>query len=546
MGQSTETLTEELQDNPVWADLRRWQKLRAALLIDDKFSVAQWLALRDDAERKDLLTMFADAGLDPEHDPGFWLRAQQFPPSGPFTIWYLCSGKGFGKSWTGANITNYICNHIPGALVLLVGRSSEDCREVMALGPSGILATADPRNMPRYEPAKSRIQWPNGSVAVLRTSQEPRGILGLSVDFIWADEASAFGSTDMETFRTMLGTLRRKSQGNVPQALITGTPKTTPLVEHLISLHEDYLEWVGALSPEDVEVRQSRRNFTPLEQPSILVALSGGSSYDNAPNLTQGYIDRNISIYKNTREEASEVGGVFSRTDPEALVALKWIDDNRVPEPPDDIFLVAIGIDPALSQAGTTGIIPVGLHNNGRDLYVLSDASIRAKDLKSDSGESIGVTGAWVSILDQLYDEIRKAWPMAGIIAVCERNAGWETVNEALAKLNAERGAQRHVVQRNIGGVVKDVVEFRETIKYYTVVATKGKVTRFQPCSLLYERGEVHHAGPASTFAALEQQLLTFRGELSEKSPDRLDALTWAIHYCRFDRQGAGGVPRIY
>jgi phage terminase large subunit-like protein len=544
MGEVAETL--ELQDNPIWADLRRWQDLRAALHVDDHYSLAQWLALREDSDKRDLLAMLADAGFDPEHDPGFWLRAAQFPPTGQWSVWYLCSGRGFGKSWTSACISNYVANRLPGAIILLVGRSSEDVREVMVNGDSGILATADPRNMPKYEPAKARVSWPNGSVAVLRTSQEPRGILGLSVDFISADEGSAWGSTDMETFRTMMGTLRRKSKGNLPQCLITGTPKPTPLVEYLITLNEDFREWSGQLSPEEVEVRQSRRNFQPLEQPTILVALSGGSSYDNAPNLTESYVDRNISIYRGTREEASEVEGIYSRTDPEALVNVAWIDNNRVQGPPDNLWLISIGVDPALSQQGMTGIVACGLHENGKDIYVLGDMSVRAKDVKTQGGEQIGVTGAWINVLDQLYDEIRAAWPRAGIVCVAERNASWELVGEALTRLNAERGATRHVVERVIGGVTKEVVEYKETINFHMTTATKGKVLRFGPVTLLYEKGEIHHTGPVANFAALEQQLLTFRGDPNEKSPDRLDALTWAVHYLKFDRQGAGGHPRIY
>ena len=57
--------------------------------------------------------------------------------------------------------------------------------------------------------------------------------------------------------------------------------------------------------------------------------------------------------------------------------------------------------------------------------------------------------------------------------------------------------------------------------------ATRGKAQRAEPVALQYERGRVHHVG---TFNELEDQMLQFDPfEPPEVSPDRMDALVWAI-----------------
>jgi phage terminase large subunit-like protein len=73
------------------------------------------------------------------------------------------------------------------------------------------------------------------------------------------------------------------------------------------------------------------------------------------------------------------------------------------------------------------------------------------------------------------------------------------------------------------------------------VWASKGKVTRAEPISALYEQNRVHHVGP---FPRLEDQLCTFTVDFDRKSmgysPDRLDALVWALTELS-ENMGGGG-----
>jgi phage terminase large subunit-like protein len=62
------------------------------------------------------------------------------------------------------------------------------------------------------------------------------------------------------------------------------------------------------------------------------------------------------------------------------------------------------------------------------------------------------------------------------------------------------------------------------------VHASRGKVTRAEPVSALYEQRKVHHVG---TFSQLEDQMCSFTSDFDRSragySPDRLDALVWAL-----------------
>lgn len=65
-------------------------------------------------------------------------------------------------------------------------------------------------------------------------------------------------------------------------------------------------------------------------------------------------------------------------------------------------------------------------------------------------------------------------------------------------------------------------------VPYRAVHASRGKIARAEPVAALYEKGRVSHAG---TFPELEDQLanMTPAGFVGEGSPDRADALVWAL-----------------
>ena len=99
------------------------------------------------------------------------------------------------------------------------------------------------------------------------------------------------------------------------------------------------------------------------------------------------------------------------------------------------------------------------------------------------------------------------------------------------------------VAEVNQGGdMVKAVIgEADKEVPVVSVRATRGKWHRAEPVSQLYEQGRVKHAG---VYPALEDEMCDFGldGLSSGRSPDRLDALVWAVTALTF---GARGQPRV-
>jgi phage terminase large subunit-like protein len=100
------------------------------------------------------------------------------------------------------------------------------------------------------------------------------------------------------------------------------------------------------------------------------------------------------------------------------------------------------------------------------------------------------------------------------------------------------------VAEVNQGGdMVRAVIgEADPTVPVVSARATRGKWLRAEPVALLYEQGRVKHAG---AFPALEDEMCDFglNGLSQGRSPDRLDALVWAVTALTFGALKGG--PRI-
>ena len=156
--------------------------------------------------------------------------------------------------------------------------------------------------------------------------------------------------------------------------------------------------------------------------------------------------------------------------------------DNRQPAP--DLTRVVVAIDPAVTSgedSDETGIVAAGLGVDGR-AYVLADRSCR---LSPDG---------WARRAVAVFDDL------AADLVVAEVNNGGDLVEQTIRTV-------------------------RRTIPYRKVHASRGKQTRAQPVAALYEQGRVSHV---EAFPDLEEQLTSWTPE-SGTSPDRLDALVWAL-----------------
>jgi phage terminase large subunit-like protein len=87
--------------------------------------------------------------------------------------------------------------------------------------------------------------------------------------------------------------------------------------------------------------------------------------------------------------------------------------------------------------------------------------------------------------------------------------------------------ADRIVAEVNNGGDLVEAIlrTVNLNFAYNGVHASRGKLIRAEPIAALYEQHRVHHVG---TFGALEDQMCDYVPMVS-KSPDRMDALVWAL-----------------
>lgn len=212
------------------------------------------------------------------------------------------------------------------------------------------------------------------------------------------------------------------------------------------------------------------------------VVLTSGSSYENAANLPDAYYAEVIAPYEGTTLGQQEIYAHLLDEAPGALWTRDTLTKCRVATHPV-LRRIVVAVDPAASQtedSSETGIVVCGLADNGH-AYVLSDLSGRISP---------------------------DAWARRAVIAYHDHKAD---------RLVAEHNNGGQMVEHTIRTVDPNVA-------YRHVWASKGKHTRAEPVAALYEQGKVHHCGE---FTALEDQLCTWVP--GDDSPDRLDALVWAL-----------------
>lgn len=217
--------------------------------------------------------------------------------------------------------------------------------------------------------------------------------------------------------------------------------------------------------------------------------VTRGSTFANRANLAASYLDKIVTRYQGTRLGRQELDGEILDDFPGALWTRADIDralqDNRVP----DLQRVVVAIDPS----GTAG--------------------------EDDDGDSIGIVVAGKGVDGLAYvlaDRTCKLSP-----------ALWARRAVAAAE---EFKADRIVAERNYGGAMVEAVikTAGGTVPYKEVTASRGKVIRAEPIAALYEQGRVKHA---AGMTVLEDQMcaMTSDGYLGDGSPDRVDALVWAL-----------------
>lgn len=406
-----------------------------------------------------------------------WARPEQKLPSLnlPWKIWMILSGRGWGKTRTGAEAIKKLMIDNPGCRVGIVGMTAGAVRDTCYEGESGLLAVLPTdlwtQNGGRYNKSLGQLTLSNGSRAFGFSGADPEKLRGFQSHFLWFDELCAFNYAQ-ETWDMAMFGLRL---GKEPRVLITTTPKPSPLIVSLVRR--------GAEEPDNV-------------------ILTTGSTFDNAANLPISQLEELRARYEGTTMGRQELYAELILDDPGALWSRKLIEDGRVNPHSFDLGnmqRIVVAIDPSMSSVTErdteTGMIIAGLGKNGHG-YIIEDCSMLRPS-----------PDAWANMAIGKYNQY------AADRIVAEVNQGYDLVTNLLS--------------------TKD-----DRVATKKVYATRGgKFLRAEPVAALYEQGRVHHVGLLSE---LEDQMTQWIP--GKASPDRLDAMVWAIT----DLMLGGGIAEMF
>jgi predicted phage terminase large subunit-like protein len=217
------------------------------------------------------------------------------------------------------------------------------------------------------------------------------------------------------------------------------------------------------------------------------VHVTRGSTYDNEANLAPEFIRAIRAKYEGTRLGRQELHAEVLDDLTGALWSRDMIERCRYKGELPEFSRVVVGVDPSGFDGETDDSQGIVIAGKGKDgfFYVLDDRSVRMKP------------------------------------------EGW---GRAVVAAYRDHKADRIAVERNFGGdmcraVIQSVMPGAPV---EAVSASRGKHLRAEPIAALYEQGKVRHVRP---FPALEDQmcLITTQGWEGTGSPDRLDAMVWAL-----------------
>lgn len=412
-----------------------------------------------------------------------WARPEQLEPPGEFRFWLVQAGRGYGKTRQGAEFARSMAKRQPGSHGAFIAQTPAQARDVMVYGESGILATSPEDERPEYRKNERLLVWPlkkgQPTTAHLYSAHNFEELRGPQFSWGWLDELGKWKHPTQAFEQFNLG-LR---SGEHPKCIITTTPRPVAILRKL--------------------------------QKDPRCVVTRGSTYDNADNLAEDFLADVHAKYAGTRTGRQELqgelledveGALWQRgpmLDAHRVKEYPWVrrsDDNtplldKYGKPTPALDAIVVGVDPSVADNKDTteedattdacGIVVAGRVGWGlkAQYYVLEDATC------------FGSPEYWARRAVEAYFR----WDAD--LMIPEDNNGGELVAMAILQVSHK-------------------------VKVKRVHASRGKRTRAEPISLLYEQGRVHHVG---THEELEDELCTYVPGMGMASPNRLDALVWAL-----------------
>lgn len=453
------------------------------------------------------------------HKWSFWARPNQLAPEGQWTFWLLLAGRGFGKTRTGAEWINERVQQGKAKRIALVAPTAADVRKVMVEGESGLLAISPPWNRPLFEPSKLQLTWPNGAIAQLFSAEEPERLRGPQCDTFWADELAAWKKLQ-ETWDMLQFGFRL---GMDPRGVITTTPKPLPIVKELV-----------------------RDDVTRGGQTAVV----RGSTYENRANLAPKFFQTVVTKYEGTRLGRQELNADILEDMPGALWNRTALDALRLPGMPfpsiykedpgampgDELLMEDIGVLRRAAKA-VLDCVPEDLVR----IIVAVDPNVSNTEGSDEIGITVtakGMSGLGYVLADCSLKGSPNEWASAAVIAHDVFQA-----DQIIGEANQGGNMVEYTIKTAAKALKTDGKRTSDFVGVTLVHATRGKVTRAEPVSALYEQKRIRHVG---THTILEDQMCLFTSDFDRKamgySPDRVDSLVWGFTHLFHEQQDGAGI----
>ena len=405
-------------------------------------------------------------------------RPSQLPPPGSWSNWLILAGRGFGKTRTGAE---WVRANMCGPSPLAAGRWRHVALVAETAADARAVVVGDGK----------AVSDPTAGSGILQVHPE---------DYRPIYESSKRRLTWPN------GAIATLYNGTEPDQL-RGPQHDAAWCDELAKWQYAQQTWdqlqFGLRTGDNPQV-----SITTTPRPIALLkelmkdpgtVVTRGSTFDNSGNLSDKFLASIRRKYQGTRLGRQELNAELLEDMEGALWKRSLIDGLRVQVqdlPP--LKRIVVAIDPNASSeedSNECGIICAGLGTDDHG-YVLDDVS--------------------------------------GVMAPHE----WATTAVSLLR---ERMGDRIIAETNNGGeMVEHTLRMVDpTVPFSAVWASRGKVTRAEPISALYEQGRVHHVG---AFPRLEDQMCAFTVDFNRTemgySPDRMDALVWALTELMIEGEG--------
>jgi len=412
----------------------------------------------------------------------FWALDHQLPPAGDWRTWVILGGRGAGKTRAGAEWVRS----------MVEGSRPRDPGAACRIGLVG----------ETMEQAREVMVFgESGILACSPPDRRPEWIAGRQM-LRWPNgaEARLFSAFDPERLRgPQFDAVWADELAKWPKA-----QATWETLQFCLRLGDRPRACVTT-TPKNVAVLKD--------------VLARGSTVQthaatdvNRANLADGFLEAVQEQFAGSRYGRQELEGVMLPDVEGALWTSEGIEAWQVKAVPA-LDRIVVAVDPpagAGASSDACGIVVAGIVMQGpvQDwrIYVLEDASVQ------------GVSP--------------HAWATAAVAAM------------------DRHGADRMVAEVNQGGAMVETIvrSINPAVSYRGVHATRGKVARAEPVAALYEQGRVRHvAGQGAGLGDLEDQMcqMTARGFDGQGSPDRVDALVWALTDLFLEPAKSWRAPRV-